>query len=727
MPPRRSAQKKTTKKRAGAKRKNTKRAEFTARQFFFSPFILINWLTRKLPIWIKWPARLGLSCSFLALNFGLIAGAFYHILANTYDLEEVTNMPARTEILDRQGNILKNSAGQEIGFLHGKNRHLVRYDEVSPLFINALIAREDGRFREHGAVDIRGFGRSIFRLVTRWKFEGASTITMQLARNSFTLKKRNHGKLLTLHRKALEIAIAHRLESNFTKNEILEHYMNRIFWGGSIMGVESASRTYFGKSSSQIDLSEAAMLAGIIRAPNAFSPFRDPEAAKLERNTVLNRMVYFEYLTEEEAKATKEKPLNIPSASERLISGSYALDSIRRDLEEILERENIKDGGLIINTTLDPNLQEAAERAMEKRLAAVERTPGYKHQKRANWNKKGNPAYLQGAAVVIDNRTGGVLAVVGGRSAAESQFNRALQSRRPIGSIFKPFVFLAAVKNGFSLTETVSDARIRPGEISGAPLDWSPANSDGKYYASISASKALIDSRNTSSVRVGSIAGMSEVIEVARLAGFNADAIEPYPASYLGTWGATVQDVASAYSIFPNGGRRFRPYYVQSIEDRDGNFLWKSGPLYYEAAEAPAAGDVSDALEQVNRTGTGRAIRSRYGFNKPSGGKTGTTNDYHDAWYAGYTSNLSCAVWVGLDSPKKIIRGGEGARLALPIWVDIMQTADRLPGYKNGPIGAARAQRCESHSTGRHSGRSAKSNSGAISFRLENRRLSQAQ
>ena len=186
---------------------------------------------------------------------------------------------------------------------------------------------------------------------------------------------------------------------------------------------------------------------------------------------------------------------------------------------------------------------------------------------------------------------------------------------------------------------------------------------------------------------------MSEVIEVARLAGFNADAIEPYPASYLGTWGATVQDVASAYSIFPNGGRRFRPYYVQSIEDRDGNFLWKSGPLYYEAAEAPAAGDVSNALEQVNRTGTGRAIRSRYGFNKPSGGKTGTTNDYHDAWYAGYTSNLSCAVWVGLDSPKKIIRGGEGARLALPIWVDIMQTADRLPGYKNGPIGAARAQR----------------------------------
>ncbi|MDA7537717.1 transglycosylase domain-containing protein [Akkermansiaceae bacterium] len=695
MPPRKAAKKKSAKKRAGKKKKSGRMPEFTARKFFFSPFILIAWFTRNLPAWLRWPVRLGLSGAFLGVIFGLIGGVFYYILASTYDLDEVAKMPARTEILDRQGKTLKNSRGQEIGFLHGKNRHLVRYDEVSPLFVNALIAREDGRFREHGAVDLRGVARSILRAVTRGKSEGASTITMQLSRNSFALKKKSEGKIIRFHRKALEIAIAHRIESRYSKDEILEHYMNRIFWGGSIMGVESASRTYFGKSASEIDLSEAALLAGIIRAPNAFSPFRDLEAAQEERDTVLARMVYFKYLTEEEAEATKAKPLEIPSASERIISGSYALDAIRRDLEEILQRENIRDGGLVIRTTLDPNLQEVAERALETRLAAVEKTAGYKHQKRASWDKKGNPAYLQGAAVVLDNKTGGVLAIVGGRDAGESQFNRALQSRRPIGSIFKPFVYLAAVKNGFSLNEQVSDARIRPGEISGAPRDWSPTNSDGKYYGSIRASQALIGSRNTSSVRVGTIAGIDEVVEVARLAGFEEKRIDRYPSSYLGSWGATVQDVASAYSIFPNGGRRFRPYYVQSIEDRDGNLLWKSGPLYYEAAASGPAWEVSDALEQVNRSGTGRAIRSRFGFTKPSGGKTGTTNDYHDAWYAGYTSSLSCAVWVGLDSPDQIIRGGEGARLALPIWVDIMQTADRLPGYKNGSITPARARRVE--------------------------------
>ncbi len=698
MPPRKAAnKKKSAKKRASKKKDASEASGFTAGRFFFSPFLLIGWATRNFSKWLKWPARLGLSAAFLGLFFGLIAAASYFVLATTYDLDEVAEMPARTEILDRRGNILKNSRGQEIGFLHGKNRHLISYDDVSPLFVNALISREDGRFREHGGVDLRGVARSIFRAVTRGKGEGASTITMQLSRNSFALKKKSHGKLLSLHRKALEIAIAYRIESRYSKNEILEHYMNRIFWGGSIMGVESASRTYFGKSAGQVNLSEAALLAGIIRAPNGLSPFRYPDAAQDERDTVLGRMVYFKYLTAEEAAATKAQPLEIPSASERIISGSYALDAIRRDLEEILAREEIKAGGLVIHTTLDPNLQEAAERALESRLFAVENTAGYKHQKRSAWNKKGAPAYLQGAAVVLDNKTGGVLAIVGGRDPKESQFNRALQARRPIGSLFKPFVFLAAVRNGFSLNEQVSDTRIRPGEISGAPADWSPNNSDGKYFASIRAAQALVDSRNTSSVRIGSIAGINEVTEVARLAGFEEKRIAPYPSSYLGSWGATVQDVASAYSIFPNGGNRFRPYYVQSIEDREGNVLWKSGPLYYEAAAANATWEVSDALEQVNRSGTGRAIRSRYGFTKPSGGKTGTSNDYHDAWYAGYTSSLSCAVWVGLDSPEKIIRGGEGARLALPIWVDIMQTADRLPDYQNGPISPVRAQKVSPH------------------------------
>ncbi|MDB4541426.1 PBP1A family penicillin-binding protein [Akkermansiaceae bacterium] len=693
MPPRKKSAKKKAARKNASKGKKSAEPEFYARSFFLSPFTFIFWLTRNLHGIIRWPLRFFLSIGFLGFAGFTAAAIFYYALASTYDLKGVQEMPARTEILDRNGNILKNTKGQEIGFLHGENRHLVNYEDVSPYFSKALIAREDARFHKHGGVDFRSIGRTIYRAVTRGKLEGGGTITMQLARNSFTLKKPGDGKFKTLHRKALEIAIAYRIESKFSKDEIFEHYMNRIFWGGSIMGIESASRTYFGKSASQLDLSESALLAGIIRAPNAFSPLRDPEAAKYERNTVLDRMVHYKKITEKEANAAKAAPLNIPSASERIIQGTYALDAIRRDLEEILERESIKDGGLIIRTTLDPNIQEAAERSVEKRLRKIEATPGYKHQKRAQFNGKGNPQYLQAATVVIDNSSGGILAIVGGRDATESQFNRALQSRRPVGSIFKPFVFIAAIENGFSINESVSDARISPGEITGAPRNWSPTNSDGKYYRSISASRALIESRNTSSVRVGTVAGLEKVTEIAKDVGFDPRRIDPVPSSYLGSWGATVEEVASAYSIFPNGGNRFRPYYVTSIKDREGKVLWKNGRLYHEAASSAATWDVSEVLEQVNSRGTGSAIRSRFGFTKPSAGKTGTSNDYHDGWYAGYTSALTCAVWVGLDTPKKIISGGEGARLALPIWVDIMKTADRLPSYTNGQIHTPRAQR----------------------------------
>lgn len=693
MPPRKkSAKKKAARKRGSSKKTETQR-EFYARDFFLSPQTFIFWLTRNLHGVLKWPLRLALLLGFTSFVGFILAAIFYFGLATTYDLSEVEKMPARTEILDRNGEILRNSKGQEIGFLHGKNRHLVNYDEVSHYFIDALISREDARFHDHGGVDLRGVARSIYRAITRGKGEGASTITMQLARNSFTLKKPGDGKLKSLHRKALEIALSYRIESNFSKEEILQHYMNRIFWGGSIMGIESASRTYFGKSAHQLDLSESALLAGIIRAPNAFSPLRDPEAAKKERDTVLGRMVHYGRLDQEDADDAMKAPLNIPSASERIIQGSYALDAIRRDLEEILERESIKDGGLIIRTTLDPNIQEATERSIERRLRQVEAIPGYRHQKRAQWNQQGDPQYLQGAAVVIDNTSGGVLAIVGGRDAAESQFNRALQSHRPIGSLFKPFVFLAALENGFGINQQVSDARITPGEISGAPRNWSPTNSDGKYYRSIPASRALIESRNTSSIRVGTIAGLENVIEIARNVGFDPKRIDSVPSSYLGSWGATVEEVASAYSIFPNGGRRFRPYYVTSIEDRTGRILWKNGRLFHEAASTAPSWKVSEVLAQVNRRGTGRAIRSRFGFTKPSAGKTGTSNDYHDGWYAGYTSALTCAVWVGLDTPKKIINGGEGSRLALPIWVDIMKTADRLPAYINESIHAPQAER----------------------------------
>jgi penicillin-binding protein 1A len=688
------ASEKLAKIKAANRKKSSKAAEkspFLARSFFLLPFSIVNWLTKGLPGWVKWPARAGLSLGVLGAIFGLFISVIYFALACTYDLKDVEIMPARTEILDRNGNILKNTQGREVGYLHGKNRLIVDYDEVSPFFVNALIAQEDARFRNHGAVDFRSFGRVAYRAVTRGKLEGGGTISMQLARSSYVLKKPGEDLIRGIHRKVLETFIAVRIESKFEKNEILQHYMNRIFWGGSIRGIEVASKTYLDKPAKELTLSDSALLAGIIRAPNRFNPFKDLESATLQRDWVVTKMLENGFITAHEAEKARATPLNIATANKNLLAGSYALDAIRRDLDRILEEENIRDGGLIIQTTLDPNIQEIAEKSVETRLAQVERTPGFPHQKRVAWDRKGAPSYIQGAAVVIDNNTGAVLAVVGGRNATESQFNRALQAARPVGSIFKPFMFLAAFDKGIKPYDTVSDAPIRPGEIPGVTGDWSPLNSDGKYYAEIPVSRALIDSRNTSSVRVASVAGFDRVFSVARSAGFDIDKIERVPSSFLGSWDATPEAVASAYTIFPNGGTRYRPYYIQSIKDRDGNILFENGPIPYRATEAGPAWEVSRILEEVNQRGTGHAVRSTYGFNRPSGGKTGTSNGPNDAWFAGYTSALTCAVWVGMDQGDVIIKNGSGSSLALPIWADIMKAADRLPGYVNGSIAPGRA------------------------------------
>lgn len=677
--------------RNSAKKKKP-RFNFTASDFFFFPFYLIAFLTRKMPNWIKWPLRFGLSGGLVTVLGGLLLSLVYFIIACSYDLKEVEEMPARTEILDRDGHVLKNSSGQEIGYLHGKNRQIVFYEDIPSHFVDAIIAQEDKRFRSHGAVDFRSMGRVVLRAATRGKLEGGGTISMQLARNSFALKKPKESMLRGVHRKILEIFIAVRIESKFKKNEILEHYMNRIFWGGSIRGVEVASRSYFDKPAKDLTLEESALLVGIIRAPNKFSPFRYPDRAATQRDWVLSKMIETGAITQAQADAAEKAPVKIASAQNSVHEGSYALDTIRRDLDRILESENLRDGGLIIETTLDPNIQEIAERSMQKRLAQIEKRPGFPHQKRSEWDGKGAPNYLQGAAVVIDNHSGAVRAIVGGRNASESQFNRALQSKRQIGSLFKPFMFLAAFDQDIKPYDYVSDAQLKPGEISGDDPNWNPANSDGKYYKKIRVSRALIESRNTSSIRVASVAGLDSVIEVARRSGFDTDQIARVPSSYLGSWGASPEAVASAYTIFPNGGTRFRPYYIQKIKDRSGAVLWENGPIPYQATPSAPAWEVSRILEDVNRTGTGRAIRSTYGFRAPSGGKTGTTNGPNDAWYAGYTSALTCAVWVGMDRGETIIKRGSGASLALPIWVDIMKGSDRLPTIKNGPIAPSRAQ-----------------------------------
>jgi penicillin-binding protein 1A len=659
-------------------RPNTSRRPGALSLLLFWPFHLFNLFTRRFE-WVKRYLIRLVGYPVVAALYGLLFFMLiYGTRARQHDLDRIHAMPERSIIRDRMN--------EEIGRIHGEKRSIVPLRQVAGDFRKAILARENQRFYSHGAVDPIGIFRAAVRN-TQGKREGASTITQQLVSDVFQLKRgEKRGDLLRqLDRKLLEIAIAFRLEAALEKDDILEAYINQINWGRQIKGVGEASRIYFEKHPSELTLSESALLAGIVRGPDSFNPFKSIEAATRERNTTLERMVNARSITRAQADAAKLEPIKVRPQIRRAARESFAMDAIRRDLEIILEKQDIELGGLEIITTIDLRIQQKAEEALEKKLSEVERIRGYTHPTRAAWKElpeetrdQGAPRYIQGAAVVIENRTGGVLAVVGGRDAKESRFNRAKDAQRQIGSIFKPFVYLAAFDKGLRADTLISDGPIQSGEIKGGGT-WRPRNSDGTYGGMMPASHGLIRSRNTMSVRVGNYAGIPHVAEVAKRSGFTTP-IPENPSSFLGSWEATPWQVATAYTIFPNDGARFRPFLISEIRDRDGNVLYSTLPLSYPAASKSSAWSTSRILTEVATSGTAASVR-RLGFDKPCAGKTGTTNDFKDAWFAGYTSSLTCAVWVGFDRPKTTIQGGYGSVLALPVWVDIMKTGDRL-GYK---------------------------------------------
>ena len=483
----RSPASKSGRKKAAPRRRATKKAANRRRQSAASkrgclmmvwswPFGLVDRFTQDWNLLMKWPARAAGYMAVLMIGFFMVLALFYGARAMQYNLDKVAEMPARTVVYARDGR-------SELGRLHGDNRYLVRYDQVAKEFRDALISREDARFYSHFGVDIKGVIRATVENIKRRRFaQGASTISIQLAENTWfppdSGKKKSSAQLID--QKLLEMALAWRIERNYDKSKILEHYMNRIFWGHSIRGVESASRTYFEKPASRLSLSESAMLAGIIRGPNAFSPFKNIEAATRERDVTLGRMVNYDHITEQQAEWAKKQKLIVRPKYRRVVMDTYVMDAVRRELDRILEEHNIEYGGLTVITTVDHTIQRAAELSVERNLAKVEQTSGYWHQTRKKWQslsaeKRGRPAYVQGACVVIENGTGAVLTVVGGRDANESKYNRAIQAERQIGSLFKPFVYLAAFNRGLMPQTWIPDGAIRPGEIDGAPRSWSPA------------------------------------------------------------------------------------------------------------------------------------------------------------------------------------------------------------------------------------------------------------
>jgi penicillin-binding protein 1A len=629
---------------------------------------------------------------FAAILLWALVGVFYYLWALTFDLSTIGRMPQRSEIYDRNGTFFSRTMGE--------NRVVVSYEQVSPNFVKALISREDSRFYEHKGIDPIGIARAAFRnLLFGGMKEGASTITQQLARNSYSL-----GGRKDFNRKFLEAAMAFRIEMEMTKEKILELYMNRIYFGSGLYGVEAASLAYFGKPASDMTVSEGALLAGLIRSPNRYSPFNNLEGSITQRNVVLGRMEDLGLITHaEHEKALNEKiqPRFRPMVNPL---DSWAVDAILHELEQVVSPSQIEEGGLKIDTTIDAGLQKIAEESISRRLSEVEARPDFQAQHRppqpliqskTKGKSKTKPLSqsaappppqepLQGALLAIDNASGGITAIVGGRNFRESKYNRALVATRQIGSSAKPFVYEEAFRKGVIMPDTpVNDARLTPADLPPRSPSYDPQNSDGTFGGMLPAKEGLIHSRNTMSVRVGMAAGLGTVATIMQKLGL-AEEVPRYPSICLGSFESTLKNVTVAYTALATGGSRLHPHLIEQVTDSDGKILFRATHARIPVLDPAAARSTTAILTEVLTRGTGARATS-LGLNKPAAGKTGTTDHFVDAWFLGYTRGLTCGVWVGFDHPKTIMRGGYGAELALPIWVDVMSSkpSDR---FASGPL-----------------------------------------
>jgi penicillin-binding protein 1A len=622
---------------------------------------------RKIISGLGWIAA---ALALIVLALVLIAGRLqrdFTAQAATFSLDKLAEVPERSAVYDANGELYSH--------LPGMNRQVVEFDQVSGWFVQALLAREDSGFWQHNGIEPRSIVRAaVANLRGGGIRQGASTITQQLARNAFELSGR------TYQRKALEAALAVRIEKSYSKKQILELYMNRVYFGSGLYGIEAAARGYFGKPAAELSLGESAILAGLICSPNRFSPARHPEQAVAERDEVLERMLHENMVTKQDVAAARALRVETMSKPAFHTEDDYVTDAVIRGLAEVLDPEVIERGGLRVTITIDPHLQKLAEAAADRRLTELEAQKKWPHPKRADFvpatDDKGVDRvtnYLQAAVVVVDNRTSAIRACVGGRDYQESKYHRALLSQRQIGSTFKPFVYAAAFERGLLPGTLVSDDKIAPREYPNIPKNWSPDNSDGNYLGLQPAAVGLVKSRNTMTVRVGEMVGLPTVRRLADGVGVG-EKMPDYPVSFLGAFETTVKNLTAAYTIFPNAGVYREPHLIAKVENQKGETLYTADPKERRVIQPETAWAITTCLHEVMKTGTA-AKAAQLGWKKPGAGKTGTTNDFHDAWFVGYTQSLTCGVWVGMDHPETIMEKGYGSALALPIWVDVMQGA----------------------------------------------------
>ena len=520
---------------------------------------LPQWIPSRFHGLLRWTIK----WAFIGGSIFVAIAIFYFYLALKFDLSEVAKIPERSTVLDRHG--------ETYGLIHGERRRVITRDELPDVMVQALRAREDLRFYDHSGVDIKGLARATLRNIKDWSFtQGASTLTMQLARNSY-----DDMSAKSLHRKFLEIALTLRIEGRYSKDEILANYLNRIYFGSGCHGVEEAAQTYFGRPVSELNTGESAMLIGIIRGPHIFSPLRNMKGAKAQRDEVLERMEVCGFLTDEEKENAMGEPIRLVSAESRHQNSSYAREAIRVKLQRILDEHDIRSGGLKIYTTLDSKIQKQSEKVLREPFSEIEDTDG-----------------LQASAVTIDPKTGGILALCGGRDYKTSPYNRAYLSKRDLGPAYTPFLEASALERSKVV-------------IAGKP------------------------------VQTGRQLGFGETIRLTKRLGLSG----PYQKTedlYRGAIAASPLELASAASILVNQGESLEAHLITKIEDAKGKVVYQFSPSPNQAISKAAAKEVMKGIKSNNGT------------------LISCTGSRRDGWAISLKKNAATVIWIGYDKPKRI-------------------------------------------------------------------------
>ena len=614
---------------------------------------MMNW--KGLKRLIGWAA---IFCFFIGLGAGF--GVIYSLNKRLPSLEPLEDY-ASLKLWEVPTKIYAAN-GELIGELFVKRRELVKFSQIPENLIKAFIAVEDASFYEHQGINFKGIIRAFFVNLRAGRIrEGGSTITQQLAKLSFLSHERTYS------RKMAEILLSLKIEKRYTKDQILERYFNKIYFGHGAYGVEAAANLYFNKNVEELSLAESALLAGLPKAPSDYSPLSHLEEALRRQTTVLRRMVKVGYITpEQELKAKME----IRSSFENRTGTSpvpttnkspYFVEYVRQELEKRYDPSAIYKGGLRVNTTLDLKMQQAAQDALWKQL------------KELNKNKKGGQPKVEGALIALDPKTGEIKAMVGGSGfRASNQFNRATQAKRQPGSAFKPFLYVAAIDSGWTPASTFVDGPVTF-KIAGTK-NWTPKNYYGDYQGEVTLRTALEKSINVVSARLINQVSPGKVVRYAHQMGIKSK-LDPTLSLSLGTSSVSCLEMTSAYGVFANSGIRVEPLAVQSIKDREGNLLEKKNSYEQEVLSKEVAYVLTRMMTGVVQRGTAyQAVGSR--FDRPCAGKTGTTDDFVDAWFVGFTPQLTACVWIGYDEGRKSLgKGMSGGVVAAPVWTDFMEAA----------------------------------------------------